>query len=203
MKKQKKKGVKKNNNYNRQLTVNKTFEKRSAFMEWFISKLGLIVLTVVPAILAYFWFIPKISVSPTFSVNQQNILSTQFKVSNDGNTDIKDVESSIAICKIKTSVGGQIVGSQVNGNCDFKNRLKEPNTKENKRVPIMKRGEINTVQFPSNFIIGDGIDFADLAVVVNYKLPFLSFWAWEQLFRFTTVKDADGALHWNGQPLSK
>ena len=144
------------------------------------------------------WFHPKVSVAQNFAPDLKNILSTQFEIKNESNISIENVEFSIAISNIRTSDG-----LTINGDRNFKGRLKEPNTKENKKIPIMKSGEVNTVQFPSNFYIGNNIEFVDLAIVVNYRIPFLPFWNWKTISRFNTVKGSDGKLYWRGQPLSK
>jgi hypothetical protein len=141
------------------------------------------------------WFWPKITVEDSFPLNERDILSTQFVISNESNMSIRNVEPSISIARITTTDG-----LTINGDQNFRGRLREPNSPENKRVATMRAGEKNTVQFPQSFQIGSNTDFADIAVVVNYRAFFIPC---KKRSRFTTVKDADGNLHWRSQPLAK
>jgi hypothetical protein len=157
-----------------------------------------IFIILIPTLLAYIgfylWFYPKISIINKIIPNPKNILSTQFEISNDGNFPIRNVEISFSIFKLETSDG-----LTINGGSNFKNRIKEPNSKENKMVPTIKAGEKNTIQFPSGFNIGDNTKFADIAIVINFKF----IWKWEKIFRFITSKDSNGHLYWKREPITK
>jgi hypothetical protein len=140
------------------------------------------------------YFNPRISVSPSFSVNPRNALLTTFVISNDGYTSIKNVKFAISIKDIKTSDG-----LHINGDPTFKGRL----TEANNIVPVLRANEKYTVRFPSQFDIGSNVTSADIALVVRFTLPCLPFVPWEKMFRYIPYKDVEGKFNWAPQPLSK
>lgn len=152
-------------------------------------------ITIFVSIVTIIWFFsPKISASPSFFINPKNALSMQFVISNNGNTSIKNVKFLVSIRNIKTSDGLNIIGDP-----NFKSRL----TEANNIVPALNDGESYTVQFPPQFMIGNNLDSADIALVVHFTIPFLPSRPFERIFRYNACKDTEGKFHWSPQPLSK
>lgn len=140
-------------------------------------------------------FEPRISVSPSFSLNPHNALLSNFEIKNVGNTPIKNVKFAFSIKDIRTSDGLNITGG-----ANFKNRLIEANN----IVPILEINEGYTVSFPvGGFNIGPNVVFADLALVINFTHPLFSSRNIEKKFRYIASKDVDSKFHWAPQPLSK
>ena len=139
------------------------------------------------------YYLPNISVSPSTTLNPQNVLLTPFIITNNTNMSIVDVKYSNSIRSLKTENGMTIDG----GN-EFKSRI----TDSSKLIPQIKAHEQDTMIFPTQFKT-DPPSFVDMAIVVNFKLKFIPFKSWERLFRFVTAKDVEGKLHWYPLALSK
>lgn len=138
-------------------------------------------------------FYPRVSTSTAETLDAQQPLLTPFIISNDGMISLKKIQFFIGLGSITTSSGFHVQGSP-----DFSSLL----TVTNNTIPILKAGEKYTVLFPVNFKVGD-VNYANIAVIIRFKHPFLPWRIWQYTFRFTTVRSANGRLQWYPQSLSQ
>ena len=143
------------------------------------------------------WFIPRLSVEPTFQQGA-SILTTMFQVKNDGNVRLRKVEVAYAPCLITDSNNGRVDGDCIS----FKSLIKEPNSDVNRLVKALERGEGNTIAFPSSFNLGPNVNYADFAFVFSYKTEWWPF-QFQERYRFRTAKDDKSQLQWVSEPINK
>lgn len=138
-------------------------------------------------------FYPRISVSPSSSLDPQSPLLTPFVISNDGNIDLTDIKYMLGMRNIKF-----VDGREFTGETNFTSRFTGPNN----TIAKLSVGEKSTILSPLQFNPGGAVDFADVAIVVGFKPSFLPI-KMEKVFRFITSKGNNGKLNWYAQPLSK
>ena len=163
-------------------------------------KIFLIVTTLVGFISAIYAFYPRITVSSLAALDPNAPFSTPFTIGNEGRLPITNVEFQCAI-------GNVVIKNTVNGGPDvtlegaenFGARF----VTSNRVAARVDAGEKYTVICPWPIENSHPIKSADIAIVVIFKLQWVPMWRQERFFRFTTMPDSDGKLHWLPQPLSK
>ncbi len=117
--------------------------------------------------------------------------STLLEVTNDGYVPLADVEFSYVMRLLETDMGG------VMENCE----ASDPHF-----IPVLEAGKTTTISAGFHGFAVDGVEFADMEVVVTYTWKCVP-WRWRgertQRFRFVTVEDGSGELRWMKKALSE
>jgi hypothetical protein len=145
---------------------------------------------------SYVQLAPRISVSPSASLNPSDPFSTPFEVSNDGYLSIRDVQF---LCRL-TDVQAQPPGI----NLSFENiGVMGPDQflgDKSQNIRDIGPGRQATTKCNLSPIFPVmPIDRADISITVSYKPDYL--WSpRSEDFRFVTVRSSDGQLRWVRQP---
>lgn len=175
-----------------QLTFWQKIEKWSLFWKIVVGILAFSssVLTVVGT---YYAFSPKLTISPSHSLDQTTPLSTKFEIRNDSLFKVKDLKP---VCKnvIIKMVGG---GGIFNKTGKYAIRNSDP------PVPYLDSGESTSFFLPESYVgFGAPIESADVIISVEYRPQFLLF-SKEKRARFVTEKALDGTLKWTPKAISE
>ena len=136
---------------------------------------------------AYLSLIPKVTVVQSDPLNWADPFTTQFVISNDGPLGINRFEAKCGITYVKYKNGAVVKGGGSIVSADmFKPRLEV--------------GEKGTVSCPLTQLFGGDIAGADISIRVTFRPDFT--WAYpSRSYRFVTMTDSSGRLHWYPEPL--
>lgn len=153
----------------------------SRISKWLVGGITLVA-TSLGIVTAYLSLIPRLSASPTQSLDLNNPFSALFIMSNDGPLGINDLDFSCHIYNV-----GSVLDASVSA----------ITTRMNIRSKRMEPGEkISAPCDPSPLIRVEGqLASADVAVVVRFRPDFV-WWTKYRIFRFVTLKSSDGHLYW-------
>jgi hypothetical protein len=148
----------------------------------------------------YLALLPRISVSQNDQLDPSNTFSSPFIISNDGPLPIENVRFACGIIDVKHENGPEMIGDQ-----NFGSRFFVMHDKEGKIAgfnlgsPEMLPGERSTI--PScSYPWLNPVEYANIGIVVEFRIGYTPF-PGRRVFRFGTLKDAAGKLHWFPFPI--
>jgi len=138
---------------------------------------------------------PKVSVEPDSYLDPKNPLKTLFRITNDGFLPLYNVKILSAINEVKSN-GEQ----RMTGDTDYKSRFFNPIHVADK----ISYGESDTAYCALGGLnIPYSVDYADMAIIVEFSPPILTFWRMERTFPFTTQKNVSGDVILIHRPVNK
>lgn len=153
------------------------------------------VLAVLLSLLAVIVVLPRLSASATPPLDLGNQLaSSRFTVTNDGNLQITEVMSACFLWSVKEG-SFNATSSLARVVVPPENRLRPA---ESLTVPCTTENMIGTAP-PFRLALKK----ADLAIVVYYRVWPLTFYRDHKLFRFVARVGQDGAVVWDKQPCTR
>tara|TARA_B100000614_G_scaffold259934_2_gene285630 strand:- start:340 stop:921 length:582 start_codon:yes stop_codon:yes gene_type:complete len=138
---------------------------------------------------------PKVSVEPDSYLDPKNPLKTLFRITNEGFLPLYDVRILSAIHEVKSKREKRIIGVT-----DYKSRLFNPIHVADK----ISSGESDTAYCALGGLkLPFGVDYIDMAIIVDFAPSFLNFWRMERVFPFTTQKNVSGDVILIHRPVNK
>ena len=170
----------------------RSLNKRSKGLFTVISGAAFLVGLIASVLGIYSFYVTRISISPGPALDQTDLFSTMFTVSNDGALPLYDVHTECRLNYVKGPNNFSIVG--------------EGTTREEPSwAPKVDPSEKMTVRcwMPVKSETGASVQWrgADINIVVSYRPKFF-LWALTREMRFRTQRNSDGLLQWFQQPAS-
>jgi hypothetical protein len=138
---------------------------------------------------------PKPTVEPYSYLDPKNPLKTSFKISNDSFLPLYNVKISCAIREVKCKDWPGVRGED-----DFTSRLFNPVHVADK----LSYGESDTAFCPLGaFDLHSPVDYADIAIIVEFSPPLISKWRIERIFPYITQKNVRGDVVLIPRPVNK
>jgi hypothetical protein len=170
----------------------KTFPFALSF-SWRLLAAISVLMTIIGTVYA---FSPRLSVSSSSPLDPSAPFSTPFTISNDGYISVHNVGFKCSIRKIALAYDQGRVPSIIGDYEPYGPRLVGP------IASTIAPEEKFTAFCPWPFSNNTTVDEADIAVVVEFRQGLLP-WHQEKRYRFKTVKDPGGKLHWLPQPVKE
>jgi hypothetical protein len=148
----------------------------------------------------YLALLPRVSVSQNEQLDPSNTFSSPFIISNDGPLPMENVRFTCGIVDVKHENGPEMVGDANFGTTFFvlKDKNGKPSVMNFGSLEMMP-GERSTM--PScSYPWLNPIENADVGIVVDFRIGY-SFFSTRRIFRFGTLKDSAGKLHWFPLPI--
>ena len=148
------------------------------------------VFVLIPTLISYFYFCPRVSIQETTLLNPGNPFFYPFIVKNSGNINVIDFSYYLGIEKITYKGGGSIKGGSIVRVTD--------STRKQIRDTIPKIKKEGTHPIDLSFFIGADPFFIDSAIIfVNFKYsaPILKF-HFSDNTKFVLFKDGFNNYHW-------
>lgn len=150
---------------------------------------------VLGVVTGYLALLPRVSVSQNDQLDPDNAFSSPFIVTNDGPLPMESVRFTCGIVDVKHQNGPEVVGDANFGTHFF--MLKDKDGKiatQNFGSPEMMPGERSTL--PScSYPYLNPVENANIGIVVDFRVGYTFFPA-RRVFRFATLKDNNGKIHW-------
>jgi len=148
----------------------------------------------------YLALLPRVSVSRNEQLDPSNTFSSPFIISNDGPLPMENVRFTCGIVDVKHENGPEILGDINFGTAFFVLKDKNGNPAVmNFGSREMMPGERSTM--PScSYPYLNPIERANIGIVVDFRLGYTPFET-KRIFRFGTLKDSSGKLHWFPLPV--
>ncbi len=127
----------------------------------------------------YGYYSTRLTVTPSSTIDQLNIFSTPFVVTNNGQLAVKGVKFSCTFDRIQFQNGSEVRDSSID--------IQSVNTIEPDHPITLLCDQLYKVQMP--------VRRADISITITYR-PFLSYWDKNQQYRFFVVQGTDGTLRW-------
>jgi hypothetical protein len=144
------------------------------------------VLSIFLAVVSFYSFYPKISISPMGVTSSKSALSTQFQIENTGFFTINNLHVT------------SIINKAVIGPESYHNYILNSVNSPNFRVFELKPGEKDTLPLSKSARTTADISSADIQWEISYKiakLPFLGVFHFSQ--RFKSITNETGEVIWN------
>lgn len=129
------------------------------------------------------WFVPDLSAEPSALVDVSDPFSSPFIIKNEGNISLRDVNASCHVERIVYERNNQLT------NGDQSNYMAP--------VRLLSSKEPTTVYCKNNmFKLDNPMLSADATLHITYSSSIAPWFMQTKAFRFTTIRQADGNLHW-------
>ena len=138
----------------------------------------------------YLALVPKVTVVETDPLNPEDIFTSQFIISNDGPLGINSIDISCNIGNVAFERDIHIGQTRLSSTEAYKTK--------------MFVGERGAMPCPLTSVINldASVRSADIYMVLKFR-PDYTWWHIVRIFRFITIMDSKGKLHWLPEPISK
>ncbi len=149
--------------------------------------------TLLGGVVSALTLLPRVSVTPSDPVDPTNTFSASFTISNNNFIPLRHVDAGIGIWQM---LGKDVQPQEVQKIVPFEDVM--PFERAEWRNHNLDMDERFTIT-PNELFTGH-VTLADIGIIVTYQ-PWILPWSRKRIFRFKTVRQSDGTLHWYSEPM--